>query len=243
MTFSLVYAFSEHYVLPISHDEVVHGKGSLIAKMPGDRWQQLAGLRAYLAYMWAHPGKQLLFMGSEFGQYAEWSESRGLDWWLLDNADHRGVQQCLADLNRVYKETPALWSQDNYLGRLRVDRRRRLRGQHVLVAALGHRRLGARLRRQPVRRPARGVPHRPAARRRLGRGAQHRRRAVRRLRRRQPRRGRGRGGSVARASVLGPRPRAPARRPLAPPRHLTGKSNDCGPRRDAGGRSRSCGSD
>ena len=113
MTFALVYAWSEQYVLPISHDEVVHGKGSLIAKMPGDRWQQLAGLRAYLAYMWAHPGKQLIFMGSEFGQYAEWSESRGLDWWLLDNSDHRGVQQCLADLNRVYKETPALWSQDN----------------------------------------------------------------------------------------------------------------------------------
>ncbi len=113
MTFSLVYAWSEQYVLPISHDEVVHGKGSLISKMPGDRWQQLAGVRAYLAYMWAHPGKNLLFMGSEIGQYAEWSESRGLDWWLLDNADHRGVQQCLADLNRVYKETPALWSQDN----------------------------------------------------------------------------------------------------------------------------------
>ncbi len=113
MTFALVYAWSEQYVLPISHDEVVHGKGSLIAKMPGDRWQQLAGVRAYLAYMWAHPGKQLLFMGSEFGQYAEWSESRGLDWWLLDNSDHRGVQQCIADLNRVYKETPALWSQDN----------------------------------------------------------------------------------------------------------------------------------
>jgi len=113
MTFALVYAWSEQYVLPISHDEVVHGKGSLIAKMPGDRWQQLAHVRAYLAYMWAHPGKQLLFMGSEFGQYAEWSESRGLDWWLLDNADHRGVQQCLADLNRVYKDTPALWSRDN----------------------------------------------------------------------------------------------------------------------------------
>jgi 1,4-alpha-glucan branching enzyme len=85
----------------------------LISKMPGDRWQQLAGVRAYLAYMWAHPGKQLLFMGSELGQYAEWSESRGLDWWLLDNADHRGVQKCLADLNRAYRDTPALWSRDN----------------------------------------------------------------------------------------------------------------------------------
>ena len=81
--------------------------------MPGDRWQQLANVRTYLAFMWAHPGKQLLFMGSEIGQYAEWSESRGLDWWLLENADHLGVQRCVADLNRVYRKTPALWSRDN----------------------------------------------------------------------------------------------------------------------------------
>jgi 1,4-alpha-glucan branching enzyme len=113
MTFGLIYAWSEQYCLPISHDEVVHGKGSLVSKMPGDRWQQLAQVRAYLAFMWAHPGKQLLFMGSEIAQYAEWSESRGLDWWLLDNADHRGVQHCLTDLNRVYKDTPALWARDN----------------------------------------------------------------------------------------------------------------------------------
>jgi 1,4-alpha-glucan branching enzyme len=113
MTFGLIYAWSEQYVLPISHDEVVHGKGSLISKMPGDRWQQLAQVRAYLAFMWAHPGKQLLFMGSEIGQYAEWSESRGLDWWLLDNADHRGVLSAITDMNRVYRETPALWSRDN----------------------------------------------------------------------------------------------------------------------------------
>jgi 1,4-alpha-glucan branching enzyme len=116
MTFSLVYAWSEQYCLPISHDEVVHGKGSLVGKMPGDRWQQLANVRAYLAFMWAHPGKQLLFMGSELAQYAEWSEAHGLDWWLLDNADHRGVQICLADLNRTYRETPALWSRDNEPG-------------------------------------------------------------------------------------------------------------------------------
>ena len=112
LTFSLVYAFSENYVLPISHDEVVHGKGSLLRKMPGDRWQQLANLRNYLAFMWAHPGKQLVFMGTEFGQEAEWAESRELDWWLLDHPEHRGVQSLVRDMNRVYAESPALWQRD-----------------------------------------------------------------------------------------------------------------------------------
>jgi 1,4-alpha-glucan branching enzyme len=112
MTFSMVYAFTENFILPISHDEVVHGKGSLLSKMPGDRWQQLANLRAMLAYMWAHPGKQLLFMGSEFGQIAEWSEARSLDWWLLDLPDHRGIHALVHDLNGVYRESAALWSQD-----------------------------------------------------------------------------------------------------------------------------------
>ncbi len=112
MTFSMVYAYSENYLLPISHDEVVHCKGSLLRKMPGDRWQQLANVRAYLAFMWAHPGKQLLFMGSEFAQESEWSEERSLDWWLLDLPDHRGVALLLQELNRVYVRTPALWSQD-----------------------------------------------------------------------------------------------------------------------------------
>ncbi len=116
MTFSLMYAWTEQFVLPISHDEVVHGKGSLIGKMPGDHWQKLAGVRAYLAFMWAHPGKQLLFMGGEIGQYAEWSESRSLDWWLLDNADHRGLHSCMRDLNRVYRDNAALWSRDNEPG-------------------------------------------------------------------------------------------------------------------------------
>ncbi|MER6161167.1 1,4-alpha-glucan branching enzyme [Streptomyces sp. NPDC001868] len=117
MTFSMVYAYSENYVLPISHDEVVHGKGSLVSKMPGDWWQQRANHRAYLGFMWAHPGKQLLFMGQEFAQGAEWSEAHGPDWWLLDpaygaEADHRGVRDLVRDLNSAYRGTPALWQQD-----------------------------------------------------------------------------------------------------------------------------------
>jgi 1,4-alpha-glucan branching enzyme len=99
-------------VLPISHDEVVHGKGSLLSKIPGDRWQQMATLRTLYAYMWAHPGKQLLFMGQEFAQGAEWAESRSLDWWLLDAPEHRGVARLVTDLNRVYADTSALWSRD-----------------------------------------------------------------------------------------------------------------------------------
>ena len=113
MTFSMMYAYSEQFLLPISHDEVVHGKRSLLAKMPGDRWQQHANVRAMLGYMWAHPGKQLLFMGCEFGQVAEWAESRSLDWELLEQADHRGLQQLVRDLNSVYRASPALWSQDS----------------------------------------------------------------------------------------------------------------------------------
>ena len=113
MTFSMVYAYSEHFILPISHDEVVHGKGSLVARMPGDRWQELANLRAYLAFMWGHPGKKLLFMGSEFAQSGEWSSERGLDWWLLQFPEHSGVLQAVVDLNRVYRESPALWQRDD----------------------------------------------------------------------------------------------------------------------------------
>jgi len=113
MTFSTAYAWSENYVLPLSHDEVVHGKGSLLRKMPGDRWQQLANLRAYLGFMWSHPGKQLLFMGCELGQESEWAEARELDWWLLDHPEHRAMQSLVRDLNRVYRETPALFVADN----------------------------------------------------------------------------------------------------------------------------------
>ncbi len=113
LTFSIVYAWTENFVLPLSHDEVVHGKGSLLRKMPGDRWQQLATLRAYLAFMWAHPGKQLTFMGIELGQESEWAESRELDWWLLDHPEHRGVHALVRDLNAAYKASPATWARDD----------------------------------------------------------------------------------------------------------------------------------
>jgi 1,4-alpha-glucan branching enzyme len=112
MTFSMMYAYSENFVLPISHDEVVHGKGSLLRKMPGGQWEQLATMRTLLAYMWAHPGKPLLFMGCEIAQPEEWSESRSLAWDLLQWPDHSGMQALVRDLNRVYRQTPALWSQD-----------------------------------------------------------------------------------------------------------------------------------
>ena len=108
ITFGLLYAFSERFILPLSHDEVVHGKGSLLGKMPGDRWQRFANLRAYLAFMWAHPGKKLLFMGSEIAQETEWSHDAQIDWHLLDRSGHNGVQRLVRDLNRIYAAVPAL---------------------------------------------------------------------------------------------------------------------------------------
>jgi 1,4-alpha-glucan branching enzyme len=112
MTFGLVYAFSERFVLPLSHDEVVYGKGSLIGKMPGDDWQKFANLRAYFGFMWSHPGKKLVFMGGEFAQWREWNHDIGLDWFLLDNPMNRGVQGLLADLNAAYRTYPALHVRD-----------------------------------------------------------------------------------------------------------------------------------
>jgi 1,4-alpha-glucan branching enzyme len=103
ITFSLVYAFDENFVLPLSHDEVVHGKGAMLTKMPGDRWQQLANLRACYGLMFTHPGKKLLFMGCEFAQPTEWHHDRALDWGLLDQPDHLGIQRLVRDLNLVYR--------------------------------------------------------------------------------------------------------------------------------------------
>jgi 1,4-alpha-glucan branching enzyme len=113
LTFSLMYAFSENFILPLSHDEVVHGKGSLYSKMAGDRWQKLANLRVLYAYMWAHPGKKLLFMGSELAQEQEWSHERSLDWHLLEQPEHAGIQSLVRDLNRLYHDEPALWEVDS----------------------------------------------------------------------------------------------------------------------------------
>ena len=202
LTFALVYAWAENFVLPISHDEVVHGKGSLLRKMPGDRWQQLANVRAFLAYMWAHPGKQLIFMGAELGQESEWAEARELDWWLLEHSEHRGVHDLIRDLNRAYADSPAIWSRDddpgsfrwinaNDAGRNVFSFARTAEGAPDLVcvanfAAMPHGdyRLGL-----PVGRP-------------VGRGRQHRRRGLLRLRRRQPRLDRGRRGRPRRPAGL-----------------------------------------
>ncbi|MBK9245813.1 MAG: 1,4-alpha-glucan branching protein GlgB [Burkholderiales bacterium] len=112
ITFSMIYAFNENFVLPLSHDEVVHGKGSLIGRQPGDSWQQFAGMRLMYGYMWTHPGKKLLFMGGEFGQRREWTHEGELEWWVLQFAEHAGLQRWVADLNGLYRAEPALHEVD-----------------------------------------------------------------------------------------------------------------------------------
>jgi 1,4-alpha-glucan branching enzyme len=112
LTFGLAYAFTENFILPLSHDEVVHGKGSLIGKMPGDEWQRFANLRAYFGFMWGHPGKKLLFMGGEFAQLREWNHDFSLDWHLLQNRFHGGMQKLVRDLNTAYCTLPALHERD-----------------------------------------------------------------------------------------------------------------------------------
>ncbi len=171
LTFSLAYAFSENFVLPLSHDEVVHGKGTLLTRMPGDRWQQLANLRALFGLMWAHPGKQLLFMGGELAQEREWDHERALDWALLDDPGHRGVQSLVRELNHRSNDRPALWSDDfapsGFTWLVADD------ADHNVIAFLRwagpqirRRRpsTGAGLRGQPVADPPPRVPHRPAVR-------------------------------------------------------------------------------
>jgi 1,4-alpha-glucan branching enzyme len=112
LTFGLLYAWSEHFILPFSHDEVVHMKGSMLSKMPGDRWQKFANLRALYGYQWAHPGKKLLFMGGEIAQWSEWNNDSSLDWHLLEHLDHHGMQRLVRDLNLIYRHEPALWEAD-----------------------------------------------------------------------------------------------------------------------------------
>src|SRR5438552_3156901 len=112
LTFGLLYAWTENFILPLSHDEVVHGKGSLLDKMPGDRWQKFANLRALYGFMWAHPGKKLLFMGGELGQWNEWKHDESLDWHLLKESDHAGLQRLVRDLNLAYRAEISLWDND-----------------------------------------------------------------------------------------------------------------------------------
>ena len=217
LTFGLVYAWSENFVLPLSHDEVVHLKGSLLTKMPGDRWQQLANLRALFAWMWAHPGKPLIFMGGEFGQEREWQHDASLDWHLLEDHGHAGVAALVRDVNRLQAERPALWSARLRARRLPLDRRERQRPERLLVpaaAAVGCDERVRRVHSEPHADPAPRLPHRAPAAGRVARTVVNRRRPVRRQRHHE-RRGVDRRGRMARAGPVGRDHVAAARRGLA----------------------------
>ncbi len=227
LTFSLVYAFSENFMLPLSHDEVVHGKGSMVEKMPGDQWQKLANLRALYGFMWSHPGKKLLFQGLEWGQQGEWTEERSLDWHELSDPGHAGVQAAVRELNHVYQATPALWEVDfdgagfAWLEANDVEnnvvifaRFGKDPAQDVLVCAMNL---------SPT--PRHGLPHGPAAGRRLEEGPRHGRAALRRLGGDGgPDDGRGRGVALARPGALRADRPAAARRRLVRSRTLSASS-------------------
>ena len=190
MTFSMLYAFSENYVLPISHDEVVHGKGTLWGRMPGNDHVKAAGVRGLIAYQWAHPGKQLLFMGQEFGQRAEWSEERGVDWYQLDeNSFSDGILRMVSDINAIYQTRRALWSRDTSPeGYSWIDANDSANNVSELPA-VRRRRLDAGVRVQLLRFRAHPLPAGVAACGQLARGAQHRRDDLQRHRGGQLRRG------------------------------------------------------
>ena len=205
LTFAMLYHHHENFILPLSHDEVVHGKGSLLGRMPGDDWQKFANLRALLAYQWFFPGKKLLFMGGEFGQSAEWNENGQLDWWLLDAGPfHRGLQKFVEDLNQLYAATPALWQADyDHGGFYWIDCTDRENSVLSFVrqtadgakSTCGHPESHAGA--------ARKISRRPAARRQMARSLEQRRRN---LRRRQPGQSRRRHGgkySLPQPAALG----------------------------------------
>ncbi len=217
LTFGLMYAWSENFVLPLSHDEVVHLKGSLHRKMPGDDWQKFANLRALYAYMYAHPGKKLLFMGGELGQTREWNHDASLDWHLLrEGPYHAGLQQLVRDLNRVLRAEPALHQRDfepagfEWIDLTDADHstlsflRRARDPDDVVIAVCNF---------TPV--PAHGLPGRRPVPRLLPRADQHGRPRVRRQRSRQPRRRPRRANAVARPPRVNPSRSPPTRRGLS----------------------------
>ena len=210
----MLYAFTENFILPFSHDEVVHGKGSMLDKMPGDVWQKYATLRTLYGYMYGHPGKKLLFMGNEFGQWREWNHDRSLDWHLLDDPSHVALRRYVQDLNAHYRAEPALYEcdfdgggfqwidcNDNENSVVSIVRYARDRRDHLVMV----------FNFTPV--PRAGLPHRRARGRLLRGDPQQRRVALRRQQRRQRRRRRDRAGRVARLRSVpasdGPAARVP----------------------------------
>ena len=199
----MVYAYSENFILALSHDEVVYGKQAIVSKMPGDEWQRFANTRAYYGFMWGHPGKKLLFMGQEFGQTTEWDAESELPWWLLDHAPHQGVKKLIGDLNAFYRSTPAMYERD-----CEPEGFRWIVGDDSENSVIAFLRFGAEGRAADRRdlqfhagRASR-LPHRPARHRALGGGDQHGCARILGLGRRQFWRGLRRPSAVARSAGL-----------------------------------------